>query len=132
MLTSDQVAAAVGTSGPYTGAHEDPADDGSPVWGCTWGTHASFADIRETTAERFTMGSTADITTTPISGVGDQAHLDTNKSDGGTPRLWFAAGSRYYVMEVDVSRRELGAENADREKAAEQTLAKALAAKLSG
>ncbi|GAA1964790.1 hypothetical protein GCM10009838_22690 [Catenulispora subtropica] len=133
MLASDQVAAAVGTPGPYTGAHEDPADDGSPVWGCTWGTHVSFADIRETTAERFAnIPDPADITTTPVSGIGDKARMDTMTPDGRNPELWFTTGGRYYIMEVAVSRKELGAENAAREKDAEQTLAKALVAKLSG
>lgn len=133
MLTSDQVAAAVGTPGPYNNSHEDPADDGSPVWGCTWGTRTSYADIRETTAEWFAkVPDPADITTAPLSGIGDQARLDTMNPDGRNPDIWFTAGGRYYVVEVVVSRKELGAENAAHEKDAEQTLAKALAAKLAG
>ncbi len=53
VLTSDQVAEIVGTPGPYSGAHEDPAQDGAPVWGCTWGTRRSYADLRELTATQF-------------------------------------------------------------------------------
>ncbi|WP_370351628.1 hypothetical protein [Catenulispora sp. EB89] len=131
-LSSDQVAAAVGTEGPYTGAHEDPASDGSAVWGCTWGTHTSYADIREVTADTF--ASTPDpsaITTASVSGIGDKARLDTMNPDGRNPEIFFAVGGRYYNLSVVVSRSELGAENAAQEQSAERALAKLLVPKLS-
>lgn len=132
LLTSDQVAAAVGTAGPFTGAHEDPASDGSAVWGCTWGTHTSYADIREVTADTF--ASTPDpsnITTAPVSGIGDKARLDTMNPDGRNPEIFFTVGGRYYDLSVVVSRSELGAANAAQEQSAERMLAKLLVPKLS-
>ena len=96
MLTSDQVAHAVGTPGPYTGAHEDPAQDGSLVWGCTWGTQNSYADVRETSASRFPkVGSDSVSVITPLSGIGDKAVLQTFKS-GPEPNVYFAVAGHYY------------------------------------
>jgi hypothetical protein len=128
MLTSGQVADAVGTPGPYTGAHEDPAQDGSPVWGCTWGTQNSYADIRET--KRFPkVGSDSVSVITPLSGIGDQAVLQTFKS-GPEPNVYFAAAGHYYEAQVTVDRRESDATNSPREASAAQELAKILAKEL--
>lgn len=132
MLSSDQVASAVGTPGPYNDSHEDPADDGSPVWGCTWGTHSSDVDIREVPASSFlSTPDPTDITATPVTGIGDKARLDTMNPDGRNPELLFTAGGAYYNLSVTVDRSETGAANADQEKSAEQALGKLLAAKLS-
>jgi len=131
MLSSDQVASAVGTPGPYNGSHEDPGADGNPVWGCAWGTSDSSADIREMTAARFAaLPGLTDFTTKPITGIGDKALLATMNPDGRNPSVWFAARGHYYVVSVEVSRSELGAGNAPRENTAEQTLARILAAQL--
>ena len=131
MLSSDQVAAAVGTPGPYNDSHEDPADDGSPVWGCTWGTQASYADIREVPASTFLSApDPADITTAAVTGIGDKARLDTMNPDGRNPELLFTVGGGYYDLSVTVSRSETGAENAGQEGSAERALGKLLAAKL--
>ncbi|WP_194918262.1 hypothetical protein [Catenulispora rubra] len=132
LLTSDQVAAAVGTPGPFTGAHEDPASDGSPVWGCTWGTHTSYADIRQVTAATFaSTPDSSDITVAPVSGIGDKARLDTMNPDGRNPEILFTVGGAYYDLSVTVSRSELGATNAAQEASAERMLAKLLVPKLS-
>lgn len=132
LLSSDQVASAVGTPGPYNDSHEDPATDGSPVWGCTWGTRASFADIREVSADTFqTTPDPSDITVKPLSGIGDAARLDTMNPDGRNPELFFAVGGAYYNLSVTVSRSETGAANAGQEEDAERALAKILVAKLS-
>lgn len=132
MLSSDQVADAVGTPGPYNDAHEDPADDGTPVWGCTWGTEASSADFRETTADVFqSTPDPADVTTTPVTGIGDKARMTTMNPDGRNPELQFTVGGAYYELSVTLDRSETGASNAGQEKQAEETLAKLLIAKLS-
>jgi hypothetical protein len=131
LLSSDQVEAAVGTAGPYTGAHEDPADDGSAVWGCTWGTHTSSADIRQVTAATFeSTPDPSNITTAPVPGIGDKARLDTMNPDGRNPEILFAVGGAYYEVQVAVSRSELGAANAAQEETAERMLAKLLVPKL--
>ncbi|GAA1227431.1 hypothetical protein GCM10009665_17440 [Kitasatospora nipponensis] len=133
MLTSDQVASAVGTPGPYNLSHEDPADDGTPVWGCTWGTRRSNADLRELTATQYTRATTAgSLTVTPVQGIGDSAVLTKRTSDGSEPALDFTAGSRYYEVTVTVDRSELGATNAPQETVAVQTLATTLAKALAG
>jgi hypothetical protein len=135
MLTSDQVADIVGTPGPFTGAHEDAADDGSPVWGCTWGTENSYADLRELTAAQFRDVSTPDSGTVrvPLSGIGDKAMLTKNKSDGGNSYVYLATAGRYYAVQVTVDRRSYqDAGNADREAGAGQTLAKVVVPGLSG
>lgn len=131
MLSSDQVAAAVGTPGPYNDSHEDPADDGSPVWGCTWGTRSSDVDIREVPASTFlSAADPTDITTAAVTGIGDKARLDTMNPDGRNPELLFTVGGGYYDLSVTVSRSETGAENAGQEGSAERALGKLLAAKL--
>ena len=132
LLSSDQVASAVGTPGPYNDSHEDPASDGSPVWGCTWGTHSSYAGLREVSAQTFqTLPDPADITTAPVSGIGDKARLDTMNPDGRNPEILFTAGGAYYELSVTVSRSETGASNAGQEEDAERALAKLVAPKLS-
>jgi len=131
MLTSGQVAHAVGTPGPYTGAHEDPDQNGRPVWGCTWGTQNSYADIRETSASRFPkVGSDSVSVITPLSGIGDQAVLQTFKS-GGEPYVDFVAAGHYYEAQVSVNRREADAAISAREASAAQELAKIVAKELS-
>ncbi|MFL6072803.1 MAG: hypothetical protein ACJ73S_05335 [Mycobacteriales bacterium] len=134
MLTSDQVAAIVGTPGPFTGAHEDPAEDGTPVWGCTWGTHRSYADVRELSAARFERVSTPDPDTvlTPLRGIGDKALLRKNRSDGGNSSVYFATAGRYYETQVTVDRHAYrDGPNAGREARAAQNLAKTLVPRLS-
>lgn len=132
LLTSDQVASAVGTPGPYNDAHEDPTDDGRPVWGCTWGTHASDADFREIQASSFqSTPDPADATVTPVTGIGDQARMITMTPDGRNPDLEFTVGGAYYDLSVTVSRSETDASNAGQEQNAERMLAKLLVAKLS-
>ncbi|HVV18349.1 MAG TPA: hypothetical protein VHF06_02875 [Pseudonocardiaceae bacterium] len=135
LLTSDQVAAIVGTPGPYTGAHEDPAEDGSPVWGCTWGTQLSYADIRELTAKQWdaVRAPDPDLDTTRLSGIGDQALLTKNKDDGGNSYVYFAVGERYYETQVAVDRS--GGDdtpNFGHEAEAAQALATMLLPRLSG
>jgi hypothetical protein len=129
MLTSDQVAAIVGTPGPFTGAHEDPDEDGNPVWGCTWGTQQSYADLRELSAKQFDMVSTPDQDTvlTPLSGIGDKALLQKNKSDS---YVYFVVGGYYYEAQVTVDRRDSGGTNAAQEISAAEQLAKTLAPRL--
>ena len=132
LLSSDQVASAVGTPGPYNDSHEDPADDGSPVWGCTWGTRSSYADFREVPASTFqATPNPADVTTTPVSGIGDKARMATMNPDGRNPELQFTIGGAYYELSVTVSRSETDASNAGQEANAERMLAKLLVAKLS-
>lgn len=131
MLTSDQVSSVVGTPGPFTGAEEDDAEDGSPVWGCTWGTPKSYADAREVTAARYAKEpSSTDLAITRLHGIGTGAFLERRKEDGGYPLVYFRAGGRSYEVEVCMDRRELGTDHPDAEAAKEQTLAKALAAAL--
>lgn len=131
MLTSDQVSSVVGTPGPFTGAEEDPAEDGSPVWGCTWGTPRSYADVREITAARYAqIPHYDDLTVTRLHGIGTEALLQRRKDDGGYPYVDFRAGGRAYQVEVVVDRRELGTDHPDAEAAADQKIARALAAAL--
>lgn len=132
MLSSDQVADAVGTPGPYDGSHEDPADDGTPIWGCAWGTQTSDANFMAIPASSFQFTpDPANGTVTPVSGIGDQARLIAMKPDGRNPELQFAIGGGYYDLTVTVDRSEIDATNVGQEKSAEQTLAKLLLAKLS-
>ncbi|WP_035804883.1 hypothetical protein [Kitasatospora mediocidica] len=133
MLTSDQVAAAVGTPGPYNDSHEDPADDGTPVWGCTWGTRTSYADLREVTTVQYLTSTTAgNVTGTPLSGIGDGAILTVRKDDGSMPTVHFTTGSHFYAVSVTLDRSETDAANAGKETAAEQALATTLAKALTG
>lgn len=129
MLTSDQVAEIVGTPGPYTGAHEDPAEDGSPVWGCTWGTRQSYADVRELTAAQFAALPKPDPTfvVTPLNGIGDRAYLTKVKDTGTDPEVSFETAGRYYSVEVTVDRYGYAdGPNANREANAAELLAKIL------
>lgn len=131
LLSSDEVSGAVGTPGPFNGAPEDPASDGSPVWGCTWGTHSSYVDIREMSAPDFnTPLDPAKDTVTPLSGIGDKAMMITRSPDGSEPEIRFTAGGGYYELSMVYDRRELSPQNADKEETAEKSLGKLLAAKL--
>ncbi|WP_371484146.1 hypothetical protein [Kitasatospora sp. NBC_00315] len=133
MLTAAQVAAAVGTGDRFVGTHQDPAQDGSEVWGCTWGSRLSYASLKELTAVQFaySIGS-PDLATTRAPGIGDQALIAARKSDGGAPHLAFLAGLRYYVLEVVVDRGSVGAADAGQEIAAEKQLGTLLATALKG
>jgi hypothetical protein len=134
MLTSDQLATIVGTPGPFTGVPEDPANDGTPVWGCTWGTQKSYVDIRELTAGQFNDTNTPDpdIVDTPLSGIGDQAKLQKNRSDGTNSYVYFRTAGRYYEVQVGVDRYAYeDAPNAGHEASAAQFLAKISAPRLS-
>lgn len=132
LLSSDQVTSAVGTPGPYNDSHEDPADDGSPVWGCGWGTQSSDVDFSEEPASTFqATPNPADATTTPVSGIGDKARMVTMNPDGRNPELQFTVGGAYYEVSVTVDRSETDASNAGQEENAERMLAKLLVAKLS-
>lgn len=135
MLSSDQVAKIVGTPGPFTGAHEDPDENGKPVWGCTWGTQQSYADLRQLSAKQFRRASTPDSDTviTPLRGIGHDAMLTKNKSDGSDSYLYFRAGGHYYEVQIVVDRRAYGdPANAGREISGAQALAKAVAPRLAG
>ena len=135
MLTSDEVSSAIGTPGPYTGAHEDPGEDGKPVWGCTWGTQDSYADTRETTESQYTFVKTSsDLTVTSLSGLGDggKAILAKGKNGSGQSYVLFEAAGRYYESQVTVDRRELDASNTPREASAAQELSNTLAKRLAG
>lgn len=131
MLTSDEVSDIVGTPGPFTGASEDAAEDGSPVWGCTWGTPRSYADVREITAARYAqIPGYDDLAVTSLDGIGDRALLERDEEDGGNPAVAFLAGGHYYRVEIEVDRRELGTDHADFETKAEKSLAGKLAGAL--
>lgn len=129
MLTSGQVEDIVGTSGPFTGAHHDPAADGSPVWGCTWGTRESDADLRELPAGgyRNAISTRPDEISTPVPGVGDHA-VQVTLRDGGNPYLYFTAGGRYYHVSVSVSR-YADRDDPAKDATAERELAKVVAAR---
>ncbi|MEV8097172.1 hypothetical protein [Kitasatospora sp. NPDC085879] len=128
VLTFDQVAQAVGTPDRFVGTHPDPASDGSPVWGCTWGSHLSYVSLDEVTAHQFAAAiAGTDTTSTVVPGIGDQAVL-ARRRDGSRPALAFMAGMRYYRLEVIVDRGETGPANGAREATAARSLA-ALAAK---
>ncbi|MFI6444266.1 hypothetical protein [Kitasatospora sp. NPDC050543] len=133
MLTAAQVTTAIGTTDRFVGTHPDPASDGSPVWGCTWGSHLSYASLREVTVNQFALSiGGSDTATTIIPGIGDQAVLASRKSDGSQPHLAFMAGFRYYVLSVVVDRGELGATNAAKEATAARELATIVAKALMG
>ena len=95
------------------------------------GTQTSYADIREVQASVFeSTPDPADITTSPVTGIGDKARMETMTPDGRNPDIYFTAGGAYYDLSVVLSRSETGAENATQEENAERTLGKLLAAKL--
>jgi hypothetical protein len=134
MLASDQLAAIVGTPGPFTGVPQDPADDGTPVWGCIWGTQKSSVDLRELTTGQYNDTNTPDpdIVDTPLSGIGDLAKLQKNRSDGTNSYVYFRTGGRYYEVQVVVDRYGYeDAPNAGHEASAAQFLAKIMAPRLS-
>ncbi|MGV9267862.1 hypothetical protein ACWDRR_24740 [Kitasatospora sp. NPDC003701] len=132
LLASPQVVAAVGTAGPFRGTHPDPASDGSPVWGCTWGSRESYASIRETSPTALASArADAELQVTPLPGVGQDAVL-TQRKDGTHPRVLFLAGGRVYAVEVLKDRGPGDGVNAPAEVLAESGLAMVLAKQLGG
>ncbi|MFF1907289.1 hypothetical protein [Kitasatospora sp. NPDC058218] len=132
LLTSPQVIAAVGTGGPFRGTHPDPASDGSPVWGCTWGSFQSYASIRETSPTALAAArANGELQVTPLPGVGQEAVLSQRK-DGTHPRVLFLAGGRAYAVEVVKDRGPDDEVNAPAEALAEGALAMVLAKQLTG
>ncbi|WP_053646101.1 hypothetical protein [Streptomyces sp. XY431] len=126
LLTSPQVIAAVGTAGPFNGTHFDPVD-GKPVWGCTWGSRQSYADIRETSPSNLAaLKTNPEFTVTPLPGVGQEAYL-VQRKDGFRPEVYFvAADGRAYSVEVVKDRGPNDDANAPAEAAAASGLALAL------
>ncbi|MFB6894018.1 hypothetical protein ACFCX4_32425 [Kitasatospora sp. NPDC056327] len=103
LLTSPQVAAHVGTGGPFRGTGLDPVD-GKPVWGCTWGSRQSYASLHEIEPARFAnLRSLPDHTATPIPGIGQDAYL-LRRGDGYRPSVYFLSGGRAYEVSVVVDR----------------------------
>ncbi|MFD9594480.1 hypothetical protein ACFWA9_17220 [Kitasatospora sp. NPDC059973] len=132
LLQSPQVVAAVGTSGPFRGTHPDPASDGSPVWGCTWGSPDSYASVRETTPTALASAKAdGQLQVTTLPGVGQEAVL-TQRKDGTHPRALFVAGGRVYAVEVVKDRGPGDGVNAPAEALAESGLAMVLAKSLGG
>ncbi|MFD0278216.1 hypothetical protein ACFVHB_30500 [Kitasatospora sp. NPDC127111] len=130
LLTSPQVIAAVGTTGPFTGTHPDPASDGSPVWGCTWGSRQSYASIHEvkpTVLATVKADPQADVA--PVPGVGQEAVLAKRK-DGSQPIVYFLADGHVYSVEVRKDRGPNDGVNAPAEALAEGALALVLAKSL--
>ncbi|MFB7616070.1 hypothetical protein [Kitasatospora sp. NPDC056181] len=132
LLNSPQVIAAVGTGGPFAGTHPDPASDGSPVWGCTWGSRQSYASIREVKPTVLaTVKANPDIQITPVPGAGQEAVL-TQRKDGTHPEVYFVADGRTYSVEVVKDRGPGDNVNAPAEALAETGLAVVLAKALAG
>ncbi|MEV0536978.1 hypothetical protein [Kitasatospora sp. NPDC050463] len=130
LLTSPQVIAAVGTGGPFRGTHLDPASDGSPVWGCTWGSRQSYASIHETSPTALASArANGELQVTPLPGVGQEAVLAQRK-DGTHPRVLFLTGGRAYAVEVVKDRGPGDDVNAPAEAVAEGALAMVLAKQL--
>ncbi|MEU6238628.1 hypothetical protein [Kitasatospora sp. NPDC047058] len=130
LLNSPQVIAAVGTAGPFTGTHPDPASDGSPVWGCTWGSRQSYASIHEvkpTVLATVKADPQADIV--PVPGVGQEAVLAKRK-DGTHPVVYFVSDGHVYSVEVVKDRGPGNGANAPAEAVAESALALVLAKSL--
>ncbi|HVX46570.1 MAG TPA: hypothetical protein VHC49_21930 [Mycobacteriales bacterium] len=131
MLTSDEVEDIIGTPGPYTGAHEDKDPSGNPVWGCTWGTSLSYADIRELARANFRMAISArDDVVRKLDGIGDQAYLGRAKDGGGNPYVYFKAAGHYYHAEITIDRRAVSTDHADEAAKDEQELARLIADRL--
>ncbi|MDY0814908.1 hypothetical protein [Kitasatospora purpeofusca] len=125
LLTSPQVIAVVGTAGPFTGTHFSPVD-GKPVWGCTWGSRQSYADIRESSPSTLAaLKSNPEFTSTPLPGVGQEAYL-VQRKDGFRPEVFFVSDGHVYSVEVVKDRGPNDEVNAAAEAAAASTLALAL------
>lgn len=122
--------AAVGTGGPFAGTHPDPASDGSPVWGCTWGSRQSYASIREVKPTVLaSVKANPDYQITAVPGVGQEALLAQRK-DGTHPVVYFVADGQAYSVEVVKDRGPGDNVNAPAEALAESTLALVLAKSL--
>ncbi|WP_406194243.1 hypothetical protein OH807_04755 [Kitasatospora sp. NBC_01560] len=132
LLSSPQVIASVGTGGPFTGTHLDPASDGSAVWGCTWGSRQSYAAIHEVQPSVVAAAKAdPERRTTPVPGVGSEAIL-AQRADGTHPMVYFLAGGRAYSVEVRKDRGPDDGVNAPAEALAESALAMVLAKSLTG
>lgn len=72
----------------------------------------------------------ADVTTTPVSGIGYKARMTTmnRRPESG---LQLIVGGAYYELSMAVSRSETNTSNAGQEENSEQMLAKLLVAELS-
>ncbi|MFF7588326.1 hypothetical protein ACFZCK_12675 [Kitasatospora purpeofusca] len=125
LLTSVQVVAAVGTSGPFNGTHPDKVD-GKEVWGCTWGSRQSYANIRETSPSVLAgLRTNPEYTLTPLPGVGEEAYL-VQRKDGHRPEVYFVSSGHLYSVEVVKDRGPNDDANAPAEAAAASGLALAL------
>ncbi len=122
LLTSPQVIAAVGTAGPFAGTHHDPVD-GKAVWGCTWGSRQSYADLRETSPSTLaSLKVNPEYLATPLPGVGQEAYLIQRK-DGHQPTVYFVSDGHVYSVEVVKDRGPGDEVNAQAEAAAASALA---------
>ncbi|MFJ6137110.1 hypothetical protein [Kitasatospora sp. NPDC092286] len=131
MLTSAQVVAVVGTAGPFRGTHPDPASDGSAVWGCTWGSHQSYAAIKETAPDTLArVRADSDLAVTTVPGIGQEAVATAWKKDGTRPMLYLVAGGHTYSVAVVKDRGPGDDVNAPAETLAEAALATTLAVSL--
>ncbi|MFJ4668644.1 hypothetical protein [Kitasatospora purpeofusca] len=125
LLTSPQVVAAVGTAGPFRGTHLDKVD-GKEVWGCTWGSPRSYANIRETSPSVLAgLRTNPDYKLTPLPGVGEEAYL-VERKDGFRPEVYFVSSGHHYSVEVVKDRSPDDEVNAPAEAAAASGLALAL------
>ncbi|MFB8202662.1 hypothetical protein [Kitasatospora purpeofusca] len=125
LLTSMQVVAAVGTSGPFNGTHPDKVD-GKEVWGCTWGSRQSYAHIQETSPSVLAgLKTNPEFTVAPLPGVGQEAYL-VQRKNGIRPEVFFVSDGHVYSVEVVKDRGPNDDANAPAEAAAASGLALAL------
>ncbi|MFF2041382.1 hypothetical protein ACFVVX_13200 [Kitasatospora sp. NPDC058170] len=128
MLTSEQIVTIVGTSGPFRGTRLSPASDGSPVWGCTWGSRESYAAIHEVSATVLaSVKANPELEVSPLRQVGQDAVLVVRKKDSTQPTVYFTADGHTYSVEVVKSRAPGDGVNAPAEVMAEGILATLLA-----
>ncbi|MFG2823984.1 DUF3558 family protein [Kitasatospora sp. NPDC048365] len=135
LLTSDQVAAALGTSGPFNGAPLGLTSTVGKVWGCTWGTAKSVVSLQELDAKTF-ADSKGNAKPTTVSGVGDEAFIDS-RATGGQPALYFGVAGHFYRLDVESDRKAASAaanaaKDAAKDAAIEEALAKVLARSIKG
>ncbi|MER7755569.1 hypothetical protein [Kitasatospora sp. NPDC097643] len=131
LLNSPQIVQALGTSGPFTGTHPDKAADGSQPWGCTWGSHESYAsvhDVPPTTLAR--IKADPGLSVTPLPGMGQEAVMVTKKPAGGQPVVYVLVNGYLYAVEAVKSRGPGDEANASAELVAETLLAGVLATRL--
>ncbi|MER7706649.1 hypothetical protein ABTX81_27600 [Kitasatospora sp. NPDC097605] len=130
LLDSPQVIGIVGTGGPFTGTHFSPKD-GKPVWGCTWGSRQSYADIREIDPALFTsLRTDPEFTAARVPSNGQDAYL-LRRKDGTRPEVNFlAADGRAYSVEVVKDRGPGDDVNAEAEAGAATELALLLSKKI--